>query len=55
MPRGRARFYHMLEAGLRAAKAGYQGIHDHSAGDKGTFAPVVTDQPAKSREELFKK
>ncbi len=47
--------YHMLEAGVRAAKAGYKGIHDHSAGDAGTFAPVVTDQPAKSREELFKK
>jgi len=47
--------YHMLEAGVRAARAGHKGIHDHAAGDKGTFAPVVTDQPAKSREELFKK
>lgn len=46
--------YHMLEAGVRAAKAGHKGIHDHSS-TGGTFAPVVTDQPAKSREELFKK
>lgn len=48
--------YHMLEAGIRAARAGYKGIHDHSAmGTTGTFAPVVTDAPPKSREELFKK
>ena len=48
--------YHMLEAGIRAAKAGYKGIHDHTPGPgRGTFAPVVPDAPAKSREELFKK
>jgi hypothetical protein len=49
--------YHMLEAGIRAANAGHKGIHEHHApgSGKGTFAPVVTDQPAKSREELFKR
>jgi hypothetical protein len=41
--------YHMLEAGIRAAKAGHKGIHDHSpAPGTGTFAPVVVDQPAKT-------
>ena len=48
--------YHMLGAGIRAAKAGYKGIHDHTPGPgRGTFAPVVPDAPAKTREELFKK
>ena len=43
--------YHMLEAGLRAARAGHKGIHDHNAAASGggTFAPVVTDEPAKPR------
>jgi hypothetical protein len=40
--------YHMLEAGIRAAKAGHKGIHDHSPRPgMGTFAPVVPDQPTK--------
>ena len=42
---------HMLEAGIRAARAGHRGIHDHSAAKdgKGTFAPVVPDEPGKPR------
>ena len=45
--------YHMLEAGLRAAKAGHKGIHDHSATNSGggTFAPVVRDVPGKPRTQ----
>jgi hypothetical protein len=45
--------YHMLEAGIRAAKAGYKGIHDHSAAasGRGTFAPVVPDVPGKPRPQ----
>jgi hypothetical protein len=41
--------YHMLEAGIRAAKAGHKGIHEHHApgSGKGSFAPVVPDMPAK--------
>ena len=34
----------------------YKGIHEHTTQTgKGTFAPVVPDAPAKTREELFKK
>jgi hypothetical protein len=45
--------YHMLEAGIRAAKAGHKGIHDHSAAERGggTFAPVVPDVPGKPRPQ----
>jgi hypothetical protein len=45
--------YHMLEAGIRAAKAGHKGIHDHSAAASGkdTFAPVVPDVPGKPRPQ----
>jgi hypothetical protein len=42
---------HMLEAGIRAARAGYKGLHEHHApgSGKSTFAPVVPDEPAKPR------